>query len=397
VFGEGTPAFRTDLYASCAAVVSHRESIRLIDSLGRDFAPELKSYSPPLPPAAPPGGTPAAAGRPLTLDEARAKMLHEYAEMGIEPARVIAQSFHLEDVLYWRTNFPHFPTAFLDDGSALAPSATGSHELARQFAALKAQGIHTLASPIWKLLDRPAAIAGAPSPAPAPAFVASAYAREARAAGLRLLAWTLERPGPIISSSTTATSSSSSSSSSPVPSADVPAAVARNEAYNLSSVTREGDVMEVLHALATQVRACHVTGQRIEYNTHTHTLSLSLSTHTHTRIQCSKHYIHGFNAMHTPHTDLMHRLKWSGYVGLNVLCRWRWRGSSATGPRPLRFTPTAAAGSGGYRGSPTKTPTASCPRQMVRGMVRGLTGPVRIHLARISPGLGAVEMGEQHS
>ena len=33
---------------------------------------------------------------------------------------------------------------------------------------------------------------------------------------------------------------------------------------------------------------------------------------------------------------------------------------------------------------------------MVRGMVRGLMGMVRIHLASTSPGLGAVEMGEQN-
>ena len=46
-FLAGTPAFRTDLFSRCARLVSHDESIALIDSLDRDFAPELKAYSPP--------------------------------------------------------------------------------------------------------------------------------------------------------------------------------------------------------------------------------------------------------------------------------------------------------------------------------------------------------------
>ncbi len=39
----GTANFRTDLYSSCGTLVTHAESIELIDSLGAKFTPELKS------------------------------------------------------------------------------------------------------------------------------------------------------------------------------------------------------------------------------------------------------------------------------------------------------------------------------------------------------------------
>jgi glycerophosphoryl diester phosphodiesterase len=42
-FLSGTPSFRTDLYATGGTLLSHRESIALIDSMGAKFTPELKS------------------------------------------------------------------------------------------------------------------------------------------------------------------------------------------------------------------------------------------------------------------------------------------------------------------------------------------------------------------
>src|SRR5262245_60730083 len=39
----GTPSFRTDLYATGGTLLSYRESIALIDSMGAKFTPELKS------------------------------------------------------------------------------------------------------------------------------------------------------------------------------------------------------------------------------------------------------------------------------------------------------------------------------------------------------------------
>lgn len=39
----GTANFRTDLYSSCGTLMTHAESIELIDGLGAKFTPELKS------------------------------------------------------------------------------------------------------------------------------------------------------------------------------------------------------------------------------------------------------------------------------------------------------------------------------------------------------------------
>jgi glycerophosphoryl diester phosphodiesterase len=39
----GTATYRTDLYATCGTVLSHKESIALFNSLGRKYTPELKS------------------------------------------------------------------------------------------------------------------------------------------------------------------------------------------------------------------------------------------------------------------------------------------------------------------------------------------------------------------
>jgi glycerophosphoryl diester phosphodiesterase len=38
----GTANYRTDLYATCGTVLSHKESIALIDGLGLKFTPELR-------------------------------------------------------------------------------------------------------------------------------------------------------------------------------------------------------------------------------------------------------------------------------------------------------------------------------------------------------------------
>lgn len=39
----GTASWRTDLFSSCGTLVTHAESIEIIDSVGGKFTPELKS------------------------------------------------------------------------------------------------------------------------------------------------------------------------------------------------------------------------------------------------------------------------------------------------------------------------------------------------------------------
>jgi len=103
---DGTPSFRTDLYATCGTLLTHAESIELIDSMGLKFTPELKAASVPMP----------YEGNFSQEDYAQ-KLVDEYVAAGIAPRRVFAQSFNLNDVLYWLDNAPSFgrQAVYLDD------------------------------------------------------------------------------------------------------------------------------------------------------------------------------------------------------------------------------------------------------------------------------------------
>jgi glycerophosphoryl diester phosphodiesterase len=173
-----TPAWRTGLYAAGAGtLLSHAESIALIRSLGAKFAPELK------PPAAamPSDGF-------SRRDHAR-KMIDEYKAAGVPAADVWPQSFDLGDVRYWIEHEPEFgkQAVYLDgrdqkDGFDPMKPETFTPGMAE----LKAMGVNYIAPPLWMLV----AVADG-------TIVPSRYAAAARAAGLEILAWTLERSGPL--------------------------------------------------------------------------------------------------------------------------------------------------------------------------------------------------------
>lgn len=171
----GTPRFRTDLYATCGTVLSHKESIALISSLGAKFTPELKAPSVPMPYA----GT-------FTQEVYAQKMIDEYKQAGISARSVFAQSFNLDDVLYWLDHEPRFgkQAVFLDE----RVDAVGGYEPAvASLDSIAAQGVRIIAPPTWALveLDQSRHI------------VPSSYARAAKAAGLDIITWTLERSGPL--------------------------------------------------------------------------------------------------------------------------------------------------------------------------------------------------------
>jgi glycerophosphoryl diester phosphodiesterase len=108
-FQSGTPNWRTDLYATDGTLLSHKDSIQLIKSLGAKFTPELKGPN-----------------RNATLQVedvfgsqagyAQA-MIDAYKEAGIPPQDVFAQSFNRNDILYWIQHEPSFGTqaVYLDD------------------------------------------------------------------------------------------------------------------------------------------------------------------------------------------------------------------------------------------------------------------------------------------
>ncbi|WP_244327675.1 glycerophosphodiester phosphodiesterase family protein [Roseibium sp. RKSG952] len=176
---DGTANWRTDLYATKGTLLTHAESIELIKSLGGKFTPELKSPAVAMP------------FDGLSQNMYAQKLIDEYKAAGVPPKDVWPQSFNLADVLYWIEAEPDFgkQAVYLDGRYSQASFNPAKPEtLSPTMEELKAKGVNYLAPPIWVLL----AVEDGE-------IVPSAYARAAKAAGLDLISWSLERSGPLAS------------------------------------------------------------------------------------------------------------------------------------------------------------------------------------------------------
>ncbi|MBO9437170.1 MULTISPECIES: glycerophosphodiester phosphodiesterase family protein [Sulfitobacter] len=173
----GVANWRTELYSDKADLMTHAESIELFKSLGAKFTPELKSPSVEMP------------HEGFSQEDYAQKLVDEYVAAGIPASDVWPQSFNLEDVLYWVDNTPEFgkQAVYLvqwSDGFDEQKPETWAED----FADLKAKGVNYLAPSLNMMLtNKDGAIA------------ASEYAMAAKEAGLTLIAWTLERSGPLAS------------------------------------------------------------------------------------------------------------------------------------------------------------------------------------------------------
>ncbi|MBO9430523.1 glycerophosphodiester phosphodiesterase family protein [Sulfitobacter sp. R18_1] len=173
----GVANWRTELYSDKADLMTHAESIELFKSLGAKFTPELKSPSVEMP------------HEGFSQEDYAQKLVDEYVAAGIPASDVWPQSFNLEDVLYWVENTPEFGKQAV----YLVQWSDGFDEQnpetwAEDFADLKAKGVNYLAPSLNMMLtNKDGAIA------------ASEYAMAAKEAGLTLIAWTLERSGPLAS------------------------------------------------------------------------------------------------------------------------------------------------------------------------------------------------------
>ncbi|WP_372811603.1 glycerophosphodiester phosphodiesterase, partial [Pseudoalteromonas nigrifaciens] len=175
---QGTPSWRTDLYATNGTLMTHKQSIALFKALGVKMTPELKSPEVSMP------------FKGMTQEQYAQKMLDEYTQMDIPASRVYPQSFNLDDVKYWINNNPDFAdqSVYLDGRDSDAgfdPSNPQTWQPSMD--ELVTNGVKILAPPIWMMLkiDKESNI------------VPSQYAIAAKAAGLELIAWSLERSGPL--------------------------------------------------------------------------------------------------------------------------------------------------------------------------------------------------------
>lgn len=175
-----TPRWRTDLYATTGTLMTLKEYIALVRSLGRKFTPELKAAEV----AMPFEGT-------YTQDQYAQAMIDAFKEAGIPGSDVYAQSFQLRDILYWLAKDPAFGQQgiFLDerDDTVKGFDTMKPETWQPGMAELAAQGVKILAPALSMLVtvgeDR--------------TIKPSAYAIEAKRAGLQLITWSLDRSGPL--------------------------------------------------------------------------------------------------------------------------------------------------------------------------------------------------------
>ena len=174
---DATPNYRTDLYSTRGTLMTHAESIELFKSLGVKFTPELKSPSVDMP-----------YEDDYFQEDYAQQMIDEYRMAGVSPRKVFAQSFNLDDVLYWIDNEPRFgaQAVFLDGryGDTLFDQ-TDPTTWDPSMDELAHMGVNIIAPPMNLLLNLD----------DNHQIVPSVYAVEARAARLDIITWTLERSG----------------------------------------------------------------------------------------------------------------------------------------------------------------------------------------------------------
>jgi glycerophosphoryl diester phosphodiesterase len=205
-FMGGTANWRTDLYSgpTSGTLMTHQDSIALFQKLGVNMTPELKSATVKMP------------FDGFTQEAYAQKMIDEYKAAKVEPNKVFPQSFDQNDIRYWIKNEPSFAkqAVFLDGADKVADLP----DLAKLIS-YKNEGIQIVAPPIFALLDTKDG-----------KLSASAYAKNAKQAGLSIITWSLERSGVMASG--------------------------KGGWYYQSvnnAISREGDILEALDVLAKDV------------------------------------------------------------------------------------------------------------------------------------------------
>lgn len=181
---DATAGWRTDLYSTKGTLMTHAESIELIKALGGKFTPELKDPAVDMP------------FDGFSMDDYAQKMIDEYKAAGVPASDVWAQSFNLDVIKYWIENEPEFgaQAVYLDDRYEASDEDEGLIDandpstFKPTMAELKEMGVNYIAPPMWMLVTLEDG-----------KIVPSAYTKEAKAADLKIITWTLERSGPLAS------------------------------------------------------------------------------------------------------------------------------------------------------------------------------------------------------
>ncbi|RFP87563.1 glycerophosphodiester phosphodiesterase [Rhodobacteraceae bacterium 63075] len=176
---DGTAGWRTDLYTvENGTLMTHAESIALFKSLGAKFTPELKSPAVEMP------------FDGFSMDDYAQKMIDDYKAAGVPAKDVWVQSFDLDVVKYWIENAPEFgkqAVYLMDEYNIDGYSPMDASTWPNTMEELAEMGVKYIAPPMWMLVTEENG-----------EMVASELARQAKAADIKIITWTLERSGPLV-------------------------------------------------------------------------------------------------------------------------------------------------------------------------------------------------------
>jgi glycerophosphoryl diester phosphodiesterase len=169
---DGTPYFRTDLYASgCPKLMTLTSYIDLVDSWNLKFTPELKAPEVPMP------------FNGYTQERYAQDLVDAFVSRKIDPKRVWLQSFVPTDIFYWIKNAPAFgkQAVYLDER---VDTPAGYLNATASIPDLAKRGVKILAPAMFALTK---VVNGK--------IVPSEYAVAAKKAGMEIVAWSFERAG----------------------------------------------------------------------------------------------------------------------------------------------------------------------------------------------------------
>jgi len=171
---QGTPDWRTDLYATQGTLMTHAESAALFKAHNVKATPELKSPAVSMP------------FNGFTQAMFADKLIAELTTAGFSPSETYLQSFDLNDIKYWVKDHPEFAkqAVFLDERMYADKNFKASLE---NMQTLVDDGVNIIAPPIYALLTLNEK----------GEIIPSDYAKFAKQAGLDIIAWSLERSGPL--------------------------------------------------------------------------------------------------------------------------------------------------------------------------------------------------------
>ncbi|KAF2475150.1 PLC-like phosphodiesterase [Lindgomyces ingoldianus] len=169
---DGTPYFRTDLYSTCGTLMTLNDYIKIVDSFGLKFTPELKTPQVKMP------------FDGYTQQQYAQDMIDAFKKAGIDPSRVYAQSFLPDDIFYWLEKEPKFgkQAVYLDER---VDTPEGYANATASIPSLAKKGVRIMAPAFFALTKVDAN----------KNIVPSEYAIAVKKAGMEIITWSFDRSG----------------------------------------------------------------------------------------------------------------------------------------------------------------------------------------------------------